>query len=624
LTIPSFKLTLGSTEIENDQSISIINVRPENNISSLEFVINDYQSKSYLDLIDVFDNVTLDLKNKNSSYTTVFHGEARALQPQLTINGETLTVFCWGKEYCLHQTHCDESYGAESENPDAVAESPRHFIQKYVNEHVENSFGDAEATGWTLNESDTYVDDIHSGLSITNLTSQYHSNFTMINRLCDIVNAYALTLGTPKPGIHWFVDPTAASPRFYVKEICDDHSTGNWPRYYGGTQALATITQGTDFLNYKFHRQIEQYANNVILSCAFRKPAFDYWTEDADTNGIWTTDGDIAVSDDAALKVVGADSLKLTIDANRLARIYYEPTNNWDFSYIGSQDCIPTIGFYARRTWETPVWVYLHLYTTRDVDYFRMKLYDTAVPADTAWMPARNIWYGISLPIGPYYKNQGGMPKNQWVEEGSPDWTDIDGIQIYFNNLGYAGENYFWIDDLHLSGRIIREARDASDIATYNERQVFLRLDTAIDDSFNTTDNTGTAARLAATELFKRSQFKTTFADRFLSGTMVLPMKEDLLPGQQLHVHAGKKSDGTYRYDLDMRIKELTHHVSKEGYVTHVNLTSDLWNTHAVGIPSAWGILMDHAGALGHAEARDLKASGIDTGIPRLTWDPTV
>jgi len=73
-----------------------------------------------------------------------------------------------------------------------------------------------------------------------------------------------------------------------------------------------------------------------------------------------------------------------------------------------------------------------------------------------------------------------------------------------------------------------------------------------------------------------------------------------------------------------MRIKELTHHVSKEGYVTHVNLTSDLWNTHAVGIPSAWGILMDHAGALGHAEARDLKASGIDTGIPRLTWDPTV
>lgn len=616
-----FKLTIDGTEIENDQALTIKNVRPESNISSLEFVINDYKSKSYSDLISKFSTVQLDLKNKNSTYTTTFIGEVIGLLP--SNSPEVLTVYCEGLERALTETHCNISLGTESQNPTKY--TPREIIQHIIAYTVEFSLNTADLTNWAIDDTDTYVENVHPGLSVTNLTSKYHNNLTMIQRLLEIVNAYAITLGAPEPGVHWFAKPNSTNPRFYVKEIGDDHSNGDWPKYYGGSQSAATITQGDNLLDYQFHQTGKDYVNNVILACALRKPPYDYLTEGAAINGVWTTDGDIAVSDDAGLKVVGADSLKLTIDANRLARIYYEPTNNLDLSYIGSQDCIPTIGFYARRTWETPVWVYLHLYTTRDVDYFRMKLYDTAAPADTAWMPARNIWYGISLPIGPYYKNQGGMPKNQWVEEGSPDWTDIDGIQIYFNNLGFAGENYFWIDDLHLSGHIIREARDsgAIDVDGEKERQIFLRLDTAIDDSCTTADNTGTAACLAASELFKRSQFKTTAANRGLTGTITLPMKEDMLPGQQLYVNAGKKADGSYRYQLDMRGKEVIQEVSTGGYLTRVNVTSDLWNSHTLDTPSAWGIMKAAAGALGHAEARDLKAAGVDISIPRLTWDPT-
>lgn len=622
MTIPSFKLTIGTTVIENDQALSITNIRPENNISSLEFWINDYQSKSYSDLIDMFDNVTLELKNKNDTYTTTFYGEVHSLTPVLSMQGEILKVLCWGKEICLNQTHCDESYGAESQNPDAVADSPRHLFQKLVNEHVENSFGDAEATNWALNESDTYIDDIHSGLSITNLTSKYQSVFTMFNRLCDIVNAYAVTLGTPEPGIHWFVAPlTAASPRIYMKEICDNHSSGNWPKYYGLTQAEATLTQGTDFIDYSFHRNLDNYANNVVLSCAFRKPAFDYWTENAATNSLWTNSQNMTFSDDAVNYIVGADSHKFRTSASTLGKAYYpNAAANWNFDYIGSQDNPPTLNFYARRSSNAPQVIHLQLYTTIDVDYFNIELFNSG--GNKTWMPDHEEWYGITLPIGKYYKNA-DMPDKQWQINGSPDWTDIDGIQVYHFNT-FAGNNDFWLDDLHLSGRIVREARDASECGTYNERQVFLRLDTAIDDSFNTSDNTGTAARLATAELFRRSQCKTAASDRFLTGSITVPMKEDLLPGQLLHVHAGKKSDGNYRFDLDMRVKELTHFVTVNGYTTNTNLTSDLWNTHAVGIPSAWGILMDHAGALGHAEARDLKASGVDIGIPRLTWDPTV
>lgn len=625
--MPSFKLTIGSTVIENDQAISIRNIRPENNISSLEFVINDYQSKSYSDLIDLFDTVKLELKCKNGSYTTTFYGEVYALQP--TMSPEVLTVYCRGLEHCMTLLHCDESYGAESMNPDAIEESPRHLFQKLINEHVENSMGDAEATGWVLNESDTYIEDVHSDLSITSLTSKYQSVFTMFNRLAEIVNAYALTLGTPKPGIHWFVDPTSASPRIYLKEIGDDHGSGNWDKYYGGSQTAATIKQGVDILDYSLHQSMKDYANNVILACALRKPAYDYLNEGAVANNIWTVrDGDISLDDDsgAGNYVVGADSLKLTIDANQVDEIHYDLSNNIDTAYIGSQDTIPTISFYAMRTGNANSRVDLMLYTNRGVlgggDQFTIMLYNTA--GDKIWLPAANKWYGITIPIGPFYKNFGGMSSSRyWAVEGGADWNDIDGIMIYFNNTGYAGENYFWIDDLHISGHIIREARDASEIGTYKERQAFLRLDTAIDDSCTTADNTGTAARLAASELFKRMQFQTTAANRFFTGTVTMPMKEDLLPGQQLYVNAGKQAGGSYRFQLDMRGREVIHEVSMNGYLTRVNVTSDLWNSHTFDTPSAWGILKESAGALGHAEARDLKAAGVDIGIPRLTWDPT-
>ena len=45
--MPKFKLTIASTVYENTEAISIKNMRPENNISTLEFVINDYKNRNY-------------------------------------------------------------------------------------------------------------------------------------------------------------------------------------------------------------------------------------------------------------------------------------------------------------------------------------------------------------------------------------------------------------------------------------------------------------------------------------------------------------------------------------------------------------------------------------------------
>jgi hypothetical protein len=630
--MPNWKLTIDGTEFSKFGATTIKNIRPENNISSLEFTFNDYKSRAYSDLISKGSEVQLDLACKTPSLHTTFIGEVVALNP--VNNPEILTVYCEGYERAYKQTYCNGSFGVESANPTKF--TPREIIQDLTAYYVEFSLDTANLTNWAINDTDTYVDNVHNGLSVTNLTSKYLDCFTLLNRLCDVTNAYAQTLGTPEPGIHWYAEPNTADgtgPYIFVKEICDDHTSGDWDRYYGGSQTNATVVQGSTLKNYSFHQTFHDFANNVVLACALRKPAYDYWTENAAANGIWTVrDGDIALSDDSGAGnfVVGANSLKLSIDASMIDAVYYDFPSNINTKYLGSQDNVPSINFFAMRTSNANSTVSLSLYTNRGIfgagDQYTILIYNTA--SDISLLPEAGKWYGITIPIGPYWKNFGGMTADKyWEQFNSADWTDLDGIQFHFNNTGYAGENYFWIDDLHFSGKIIREARDAGaiDVSGDKERQVFLRLDTAVDDSCSVADNTGTAARLAASELFKRSQFKTTAANIGLTGTIVLNgLYEDLLPGQQLRVHAGKRPDGTYRYNLDMRIKQLTHSITLSGgYSTSCEVTSDLWNSSTFDTPSAWGIYRQDAGALGHAEARDLKASGVDIGIPRLTWDPT-
>ena len=620
----SWKLTIDDNILENHNAITIKNTRPESDITSLEFVIDNYKSKTYNDIISKFSRVQLDLANKNSTYTTTFSGEVIGILP--INNPEVLTVYCEGYERAYMQTHCNSSYGLESKNPTIV--TPREIIQDLTDNYVEKTFG-GSTTNWTVDSTNTYVENVHSGLSLTNLTSKYHSNLTMLQRLTNVVNAYALTLGTPEPGIHWIAKPNGTNPRLYVKEIGDTHSNGDWSKYYGGLQVEATITQGDQIKDCSFHHTAKNFANNVVLACNLRKPAYDYWCEDADTNGIWTVDGDGATADDAVNYVVGADSLKFTNDAGHVVKYYKDFTNNLDFDYLGSQESIPYLSLYGRRenvAAGAGTSMVIRLYTTRGTDYFSLALFDDSGwfgAQDKLFMPEKARFYHIRLPVGESFTSV--MPDRGWDITGSPDWSNVDGIEFYFNNAGYADAHSFWIDDLHFTGKIIREARDAGAITGgEKERQIFLRLDTAIDDSCTTSDNTGTAARLAASELFRRSEFKTTEAHRGLTGTITIPMKEDLLPGQQLHVHAEKKLDNTYRYDLDMRIHSLIHTVSADKYLTTCNLTSDLWNSITLDTPSAWGIMKDNVYALGHAEARDLKASGIDLGINRLTWDPTV
>ncbi len=162
-----------------------------------------------------------------------------------------------------------------------------------------------------------------------------------------------------------------------------------------------------------------------------------------------------------------------------------------------------------------------------------------------------------------------------------------------------------YIDDLHFSGKLIRRAFDSTLIAADNDWQVVIHNDNAWDDAMKVGDDSGTAARLAKAELMRR-RLKPTVAQ------IRIPLSIDALPGQKTHVHAHKKADGTFRTDKDFRIKELTHVFELPNPYTIFNVTDEVAVSHGMGAPSAQSLLIQYAGPLGNAEAKNLKASGID------------
>jgi len=127
-------------------------------------------------------------------------------------------------------------------------------------------------SGWSLDNTD--IDDEHNGLSIIHLPGLYQNNFVLVNRVCNITNAYAA--GLSQASVHWYVDPSA---HLRFKKIDVDNDDGAWDRYWGGTegtdpgtQASSTIIVKEDMILYGFRKNVEEYANHIVLATDFRRP----------------------------------------------------------------------------------------------------------------------------------------------------------------------------------------------------------------------------------------------------------------------------------------------------------------------------------------------------------------
>jgi len=266
----------------------------------------------------------------------------------------------------------------------------------------------------------------------------------------------------------------------------------------------------------------------------------------------------------------------------------------WDIEKCGSENTIPYVGFYFQKN-ATVTNAYIKLFTTDHLnDFFHID------DVQGLGSGGSGVWDYFRFPIGPYWSLSEENVQFRWGENGSPDWSEINGISFWCNGSG-VGTSTMYIDDLHITGKIIREASDTSELAAQDEYQRVIVNTRAVDDTLKASDDSGLAARLVYAELLRRAQTP-------IVGMIQIPMAVDLLPGQTVHIHACQKSDNTYRIDKDMRVKELRHVIGQGapygGFATILNLTDDVTNTHAFAVPTQQSLFLQYAGALGHAVAR--------------------
>lgn len=656
------KIEANGEEI-TDKSLFSTVWRIENGVSQAKIAAADKHAQNFVDNLDPFDVLKVSYKyGYETSFTQVFEGYIREPEPQLSQTGKTTAAHAWGYGRALIETHCGVNYGVESEN--SAFDTPSEIIDDLKTNRINKNF-DAGNTGHGILGGKILA---MSSPSIQFIKGGYRQN---VDILTEVMLAYqAWRAGSA--GLHWFVGP---SKYLYIDQI-GNHTVAGWDTWWRTNQADSTLTEGVHFTDYKFSKKSKGYANKVLLFTNLRKPGYDYWTEDSGGASLWESTWDSLTDDNTAgYFVVGSHSLKMhsnagggghiilgasymTADANAAQKnvtvsdgsifsedqsvIIYDSTpqsesntidsiagnvltmennltNNyttangglvlinqgWNFSKIGSEENSPKLNFYSRYGANiATATTYVYLHTNWYSDYFYMAY----LVGDTQY-----AWHHKSLPIGKYWKNQEASGPT-WLSTGTPDWEDIKHISFLSTNAAPGGASNLWLDDLHFSGKIIREAYDSTDIAAKGiEIQKIIRMDTAVDDSMVASDDTGTAARLAYAELLRAETIPTV-------GTVTLRVgAHDILPGQKVYVNAHKKSDGTYAIAEAFRATQIIHNFTPQGYTTKLDLSNDLVNSFGSG-PS------EQLSAVAKLffvdpEAKSLKFSGIDEFVDRLSVD---
>jgi hypothetical protein len=277
----------------------------------------------------------------------------------------------------------------------------------------------------------------------------------------------------------------------------------------------------------------------------------------------------------------------------------------WNLNEFGSVKNPPTLNFYYHPVANTAVAsTVVMMKTVSDPtsnDYFYANF---ATNADL------DKWHHCSIPLGDFYKTSDYQRDVDWTTGGSAVWTNINALGFY--NTGSGPSSLLYIDDLHITGKIIREAYDSSNITSNDEVQVPVRYDVAVDDTMKASDDSGTAGRLAYGELLRRMVTPEV-------GVFQTPLAVDALPGQLIHVHADAYSGAAWRVDADFRIKEVVHTITKAGGFTTWDITSDVLNTFVPGFNDA--MAMYHRAVHTDPEMKNLLSTGLDPYVSRLSKD---
>jgi len=572
---PVVKAVVGGVTFEGEDLLRGQVIRVENGFDTCTLDFNDYKSKNYPGNINCDaggDPVELYFKDASEAgWIKVFHGVIRFMH--LLMPTETLRLKCDGRGRGFTEEVCAEEYGVQSSNPtlDTIKEILEDATNGIVDKWVEKLLGTATDTGFTYT---TEVENIAG--TIQYLYFPYKPCSKCLDDLVDIVQA----IKGASAGPHWLVTPDA---KLIVTTVANPHAgaiAAGWTKYYGGSQANATLVQGTDFTRVKFQK-LSKEANYILYHGRLRKPGNgDFWTESNAAN--WDTSvinaaWQCTMSDDAGVKVVGANSLEAYCDNAGAQFDFCYPSSKdaaMDLTKIGGEHNIPTVSFYAQadsnvdRSSGLP-FIFLGKYTEPG-----------GVPLLEGWqyefgsfMPTDDKWYTFNLPIGPHWSSA-GKEFDGWQIRNNDQWGNVDIVHFKaISKTGVRGKLY--IDGLTINGWVLRGARQAAAYSSADPARIkVITDDVGKDDSLVASDDSGTIARLAAAELLRCKTLPTV-------GFVVTPIIKDLWPGMLLHLHAKPDSGGTFQVDSDFRVVKLVHTFGVEGYFTQSFVTSDVVNSRA-------------------------------------------
>ena len=613
--IPNFKVTIthcGESTDYIDTVFSNINVkRRENNYDTATLTCEDKGQYYYTFKIAKFDDIKIYFKNSNqTSYTQVFGGTIRQVNPTLS-NKYSLVLNCKGYGAALEETHCNRDYGIESANPAydeawlILADSLSNFVNK--------SFTGA-ATGYAI--TGNFISGF-CGTQIKYINTPYKTNLELADIICTLTSA----IEAGSAGGHYIIDP---SKRFLFAKIGDHAAGGNspelyWPDWWNILSAESVLTEGIDFTEYTVLDKTEEYANHIVLLTDFRRPSYDYWTESNAAS--WGNYNGLTITDDAAIKIVGANSLKVATDANGNGEAYWPSGDDahWDVTKWGSIKTIPRLNFYLYHAADADLaGVLIKMNTARGADYFYTTINATSDPATT--------WVHHSIPIGDYWASADEAKQYKWaVGLGTPVWTDIHSVGFYVIGSGIPpAATELYIDDLHFSGKIARSAKDTSEITRVNEYQKVLIARNSMNDSCvgkNAVNATGTgagyddgyAARTAYAELLRRTKLPLTISFTLKDG------KPQMMQGQKATVQLCKRSDATYAVNTTMRLLTVEHNLSAgTGLQTSVTATTDLTNSFPMSVPDQYAMWLENM-FVNSSEAKNIRAGAeVDLLIPML------
>jgi len=619
--LPQFKVSITHNAVTTDyisSAFKSIDVkRRENNYDVATLVAGNNKSEFYPDYIDVLDDIKIYLRDATDTtgWPQVFGGTVRQANPSLSPppDGSLVTLLCKSYGAALEETHCNRDYGLESSNN--TKDTAKKIWTDIVTNLVNKSLGTGINTGYVL--TTTKIADICAATPIKYVNNPYRTNLEVVDLICDLTSA--IGAGTTA-GAHWIVDN---DKNLIINTISAHENTTEWPDWYNTDEAGSTLEEGVDFNGFTVLDKSEEFANRIVLLTPFRRPAYDYWTEDSGGSALWGNDGLTSIIDDNYSVgseihfVVGSHSLKFDPDTIATGYGYFPKTSaDWNVTKWGSERTVPTLNFYGYKYnlvygQEMPpasgAWVLMSTNNTaRKTHYYYCAFFNLIVDADKTWTH-------FSIPIGPYWASGSEARRYRWGKTGSPTWADIDTIEFVIQGAGTDG--FLCIDDLHFAGQIARSAYNSTNITANKEYQKVLISKNSMDDSCIANDDSGFAARVAYAELLRRQSLPTTIV-------FTVKGKPSMMAGQKLHVHACKQVGGGFAIDSPMRILEAeTKLVVPDGFTTTVTATTDLLNSTPISVPDQYAMWMENM-FLNSKEAKNIRSSSdTDLLIPLLTRD---